>query len=66
MTYIDPFSGHVITTVGEEAYSLPSPDDADEGGQVDHVVGDIWPLAVEYSEEEDRVNRCIAGLRRRR
>ena len=55
--YIDPFSGHVI--------QVTPPADDEEGAPGPNGPGEPEPVR-EYSEEEDRVNRCIAGLRRRR
>ena len=54
--YIDPFSGHVI--------QVTPPADDEEGAPGPNGPGEPEPVR-EYSEE-DRVNRCIAGLRRRR
>jgi hypothetical protein len=79
--YRDPFSGHVITTVGEAVTS------ADEEGAeltddgrseaATRVQASAWaehesagstrvptPLGP-YTDEEESVNRCIAGARRR-
>jgi len=74
--YRDPFSGHVITvtaqtpedereparrSVNADAPSAASPTQAPSGPD-----GPGDPEAYTYSEEEDRVNRCIAGVRRGR
>jgi len=56
--YRDPFSGHLIITTGVDR-------DQEAAAADPSSSGDGVPEPI-YSPEEEAVNRCIAGVRRRR